>query len=263
MSRTDPVEEVPFWLELNGERVARLACSPGDYEALAVGWLLAAGYLEPGEPAPSIELFNADGRAPGARVRLPDTAARRGKAARERRVRAEAGALDAPKVPASAISSGALDGPGSPDTPAMHSAPRTPPVAIPGADEAAELFRRLYASAERYREGGGLHSAALWDGRSLRYATEEVGRHNAVDKVIGHAFLEGVDCAGWGLVLSARVSGEIAYKAVRARLGWIASRSVPTTLALETAAEAGLSILARAPSREPRLYRPGEEWVAS
>jgi FdhD protein len=131
----------------------------------------------------------------------------------------------------------------------------------PAADLIAPLFRSLFALARR-GELGGLHAAALTDGRELLFPVEEVGRHNAVDKVIGQALLAGTPTAGLGLILTARISGEIALKAARAGLGWVASRSVPTTLALEVAAHAGLPLLARAVSKEPRLHgilRPAAE----
>jgi FdhD protein len=101
-----------------------------------------------------------------------------------------------------------------------------------------------------------MHAAALSDGRELLFAIEEVGRHNAVDKVIGQAILAGMPTAGLGLILTARISGEIALKAARAGLGWVASRSVPTTLALELASRAGLPLLARAVAKEARLHEP-------
>lgn len=244
MSRSDPVPEIPFQLEVNDRALASWTCSPDGLDALAVGWLFVEGYLEPGDAPPSVEVVDCGVDAAGgagariARVQLPDTLLRRGDEARRRRAEAGTGplhfAVDAPK----SIQRGeAVDAPPTPD-------------------EAAELFRRLYAEAERYRSGGGHHSAALFEGEELRAHAEEVGRHNAVDKVIGRVLLDGRDPAGMGLVLSARVSAEIALKAGRARLGWIASRSVPTTLALRIAAVAGIPILARAAGREPRLFLP-------
>jgi FdhD protein len=73
-----------------------------------------------------------------------------------------------------------------------------------------------------------------------------VGRHNAVDRALGAAFLAGDGPQGCGLVLSARISGQMAMVAARAGIAWIASRSVPTRLALEIARAAGLPLIARA-----------------
>mgnify|MGYP000572012645 CR=1 FL=1 len=158
----------------------------------------------------------------------------------ERRHRAEAGC--GPLHAVRCVPGGLLAG--------ARRAPLPPPDRFP------ELFRALYAAGERGQSTGGLHVAALSDGEALLYATEEVGRHNAVDKAIGAAFLAGAELPALGLVLSARVSGEIALKAARAGLAWVASRSVPTTLALEVARAAGLPLVARAPGKDARVYLP-------
>ena len=70
----------------------------------------------------------------------------------------------------------------------------------------------------------------------------------------GAAVLEGADLRTLGLVTTARISGRIAAQAARAGLAWIASRSVPTTLALEIAGVAGIPVVARAPSPEARVF---------
>jgi FdhD protein len=81
-----------------------------------------------------------------------------------------------------------------------------------------------------------------------------VGRHNGVDKAIGAALLAGADLGALGLLTTARISGEIAEKAARAGVAWVASRSVPTTLAVELAATAGLPLVARAGSPDARVF---------
>jgi FdhD protein len=231
------VPETPMWVEVNGNRIAVWSCSPEHILALVLGWLVAEGALAPGEDLPGIELVD-DAGIRGARIRIaPDIAARM---LAERDHRREHGCGLAYFVRC------------APETIARDPVAGAPPQ---DADFPA-LFRELYASGEQYRETGGVHAAALSDGRSLLHRVEEVGRHNAVDKVIGLSLLEGRDPTGLGLVTTARISGDIALKAARARLGWIASRSVPTTLALEIANVAGITIVGRAAGREPHIHRP-------
>ena len=55
----------------------------------------------------------------------------------------------------------------------------------------AALFKELFARGTHYKETGGIHAAAITDGESLLYHAEDIGRHNAVDKVIGAAILDG------------------------------------------------------------------------
>lgn len=119
-----------------------------------------------------------------------------------------------------------------------------------------DLFRELFRIGDERHPDGGVHVAAFTDGRTLVHAATDVGRHNAVDKAIGAAFLEDADVSRLGLLLSARISGEIAHKAATAGVAWVASRSIPTTLAVDIAGAAGVTLVGRAPSRAPVLWPP-------
>jgi len=232
MKTAEPVIEIPFWLDVNGRRIATWTCSPGRYEALALGRLMAEGYLQPGGALPELDVVD-DQWAAGVQARLPEHDVERAHAERLHRLEHGCGVLHFVTC----------------EPQALH-AQRAP---VPGGDWRA-LFSVLYGGE---RAASGLHAAALSDGTGLHHRTEEVGRHNAVDKVIGGALLAGEPLAGRGLVVSARVSGDMALKASRAGLGWIVTRSVPTTLALTVAAAAGVTIVARALGPAPRVYRPG------
>jgi FdhD protein len=120
-----------------------------------------------------------------------------------------------------------------------------------------ELFRELFAAAERASAIGGIHVAALSDGTGLRDVREDVSRHNAVDKTIGAAVLEDAELERFGLLVSARISAEIALKAARSGLAWVASRSIPTSLAVSIAEVAALPLIARAPSSESLVLGGG------
>jgi FdhD protein len=113
--------------------------------------------------------------------------------------------------------------------------------------------RVLYALPERlrgaqplFRATGALHAAGLFtaDG-SLLCAREDVGRHNAVDKVVGWAALEGkLPLAGTVLVVSGRIGFEIAQKALVAGIPIVAAISGPSSLAVELARENGMALCA-------------------
>ena len=109
-----------------------------------------------------------------------------------------------------------------------------------------EQLRRTQRTFDRT---GGLHAAGLFDvGGQLLSAREDVGRHNAVDKVIGRHVLEmasgqrGPLLAGCGLMVSGRVSFEIVQKAAMAGIGAICAVSAPTSLAIRTAAGFGIGL---------------------
>ena len=237
-ARRDAVDEAPFWLEVNGSRVASWTCSPERLEALAAGWLRAEGFIERAEDIVWIEPVAEAAGSFGVRASVDATRAR--EAERHRRARREHGIA------------ALYDVQHAPEL--LHGHARTLP--LPSPDVLATLFRELLAPDESGRDTGGVHAAALTDGETLRHRAEDVGRHNAVDKAIGAALLAGEDLGRMGLVLSARVSGEIALKAARCGVAWIASRSIPTTLALRVAAAGGLPIVARARDRDARIHWP-------
>jgi FdhD protein len=120
-----------------------------------------------------------------------------------------------------------------------------PPVAgalTIAAPRLLELMDRLLESQTVYQDTGGTHAVALAapDGDVFIHA-EDVGRHNAMDKVIGRALLEGRDLTGLVALLSGRLSFEMALKCIRAKIPILAAVSAPTTMALTLAGELGLT----------------------
>ena len=114
-----------------------------------------------------------------------------------------------------------------------------PPVSAELQIDAATLLK-LPAAMRRdqstFDRTGGLHAAALFDAAgTLLVLREDVGRHNAVDKVFGHALLTGVATSDKILVVSGRSSFEIVQKALAARVPVIAAVSAPSSLAVEFA----------------------------
>jgi FdhD protein len=106
-----------------------------------------------------------------------------------------------------------------------------------------DLYREFQKKSELFRSTGGVHSAALCDEREMLVFAEDIGRHNAVDKIIGYAFLENIPMQNKILLLSGRLSSEIINKAVSAKVPLLISRAAPTDMAVETAKKYNLTLI--------------------
>jgi FdhD protein len=103
---------------------------------------------------------------------------------------------------------------------------------------------KLRAAQDAFESTGGLHAAGIFSAAGeLLVLREDIGRHNAVDKVIGHALLAGLDLTATFLLVSGRVSFEILQKSLAARIPAIAAISAPSSLAVEFARSSGQSLI--------------------
>jgi len=123
-----------------------------------------------------------------------------------------------------------------------------PPVGPGAAIDATVLGalpRRMRAAQPTFERTGGLHAAAIFDASGrLVVLREDVGRHNAVDKVVGHCLHAGpFPLDGHVLLVSGRASFEIVQKALAARLPIVAAISAPSSLAVALAAESGQTLV--------------------
>ncbi len=233
------VEEWPVWLEVNGQPAVTWMCTPDQLEELAVGWLHGEGYIESRDdllrlrPCATDLGFWAD-------VKPERVALVKGEN-RQRVLASGCGAVTTMLADPHAV---------------KHAQPRGEP---PAPDALRALFKELFTRGMRYNETGGIHAAALTDGERLQFHAEDIGRHNAVDKVIGGAVLarEPIGGAGRGLLVTGRISAELAFKAMRAGIAWVATPSVPSTLALTIAQRSGMVLVGRAVSGSPHIHRPG------
>ncbi|MBW1991520.1 MAG: formate dehydrogenase accessory sulfurtransferase FdhD [Deltaproteobacteria bacterium] len=133
-----------------------------------------------------------------------------------------------------------------------------PPVASPltiSGRHLLALMNRLPGAQPLFHATGGTHAAALAspDG-SWFLAAEDVGRHNALDKVIGRTLLERQDLTRLVALLSGRISFEMALKCIRAGIPILAAVSAPTTMALSLAQELNLTLVGFARDDRMNIY---------
>ncbi|MFV6029030.1 formate dehydrogenase accessory sulfurtransferase FdhD [Streptomyces sp. NPDC056264] len=133
-----------------------------------------------------------------------------------------------------------------------------------GTDVLAALPDRLRAAQRVFDTTGGLHAAGLFTaGGELVCLREDVGRHNAVDKVVGHALREGLlPLRESVLMVSGRASFELVQKAVMAGIPLLAAVSAPSSLAVDLAAESGLTLVGFLRGSSMNVYT-GDERLGS
>lgn len=249
------VAEEPMEIRLNGKPLAITMRTPGDDFALAAGFLVSEGVLGSAGDLRNI-VYCAGATADGANTyNIVD-------------VRTAPG-LVLPEITLErnvyTTSSCGLCGKASLDavrTTARWPIHDTPPVRLdPGL--LARLPDRLRAAQQVFDRTGGLHAAALFTEQGdLVDVREDVGRHNAVDKLVGRALRDGMlPLSRTVLLVSGRASFELAQKAVMAGIPVLAAVSAPSSLAVDLAAETGLTLVGFLRGASMNVYA-GEHRIA-
>jgi FdhD protein len=236
------VGEEPLEIRVNGRPVAVTMRTPGDDFALATGFLVGEGLLARREEVARVAYCAGATDDGGNTYNVVDVRLADGVALPD-------GTLEKLTRTVYTTSSCGLCGKASLD--AVRATARWP-LPLPAGDGfpvdpavLAALPDRLRAAQRVFDRTGGLHAAALFgtDGRLLD-VREDVGRHNAVDKVVGRALeRDALPLSDAVLLVSGRASFELAQKAVTAGIPVLAAVSAPSSLAVDLAAESGLTLV--------------------
>jgi FdhD protein len=236
-------EESPLQLFVNNTFWATILCSPTNLRELAVGHLLSEGIVKSIDEIEEVILKETENTCivklkPG--IKVEDR-------------------IGISRLHARVITSAC--GSGSP----YQYMGKTPKVESNLTVKAQVIFdsvNQLNFKAEGFRQTGGLHVAAIYkDDGSLVALAEDVGRHNAVDKVIGMAALNKVDFDGCFLALSGRISGDVAFKAAKVGLPIVASLAAALSSGITTAEASNVTLAGFVRGKRLNIYTVPERII--
>ena len=222
------VREQPLVVYVNGEKFVTLLCSPLKLDALVVGYLWLEKVIASLDDIAHLDVSEVDGRADVTlthEVELP----------KERILTSGCGGGITFRIDPRLF-------------PRVHSSIRVRP------EQLFPRMKELFAAAENYRASRGIHGAALTDGDRLLLVAEDVGRHNAVDKIMGEALLKGIPTRDRILLSTGRISSEMLLKAARMEVPLVASRTSPTEMAVSLAEQLGLTVVGHLRPGSLNLY---------
>lgn len=224
------VNEITLDLSINFRNLTSLSCSPQHLEDLAAGYLVSSGIISNSNPLKELRLESAKNII---HIDLADNSVIKDMIfSKMRPVGCGTGTLLFAQKNISVSSSG---------------------VKITK-EKIYELMNEFNRSSDIFRETGGVHSAALTDGQCILVTREDIGRHNAIDKVIGDIYRKGLPLEDKIILTSGRISSEIVLKSIYAGISMIISRSAPTVRAVELAIESGITLVGFARSSNFNIY---------
>ncbi|MEW5868672.1 MAG: formate dehydrogenase accessory sulfurtransferase FdhD [Chloroflexota bacterium] len=232
------VVETPVSLTINGEVWLSLMCTPTDLEALAVGFIYNEGLIQSLDEVASVRV------CPGGE-------------------NIDIWVNHSLEKPASwRRTSGCTGGVTSQDARVVGGEVVTYNGVTLSTSQAGELIGLLLDSQDLYRKSGGVHTSALSDGHSLLVVTEDIGRHNTLDKIAGRCLLENIQPARRILLTTGRVSSEMMQKAARIGAAVVISRTSPSSLSIQMAERWGITLIGYARRNSMRIYTHPERMTA-
>ncbi len=222
-----PTEEV-VTLYVNGRPLVRMMCTPTRLEELALGFLFNEGFIEEPEQVAVVELCSG-GR--GVDVWLDHDV-------ETQRLRA--------------VTSGCSGGTTFEDVVSARHRIESELRVTPG--QVTELMGELSRGATLFHRSGGIHAAALGEKERLVCLAEDVGRHNALDKIAGACLRQGWPMKDRVLLTTGRVSSEMVSKVARMGVPVVVSCTSPTSLAVRLAQAWAITLVGYTRRRSFRVY---------
>ncbi|NLJ55455.1 MAG: formate dehydrogenase accessory sulfurtransferase FdhD [Firmicutes bacterium] len=228
------VREVPLTIFLNGQEFVTLLCSPEKLNYLAVGFLRLEGLLKCSEDLQEIAVDTEAGKV-FVRVKMPPDQPKK---------------MYGPRAVTARLGKGTLF------AQSLHllQGRRVESALQVKAAELFALMAVLQKTSVLFKKTGGVHTAALAVADKILFYSEDIGRHNAIDKIVGECILKNIPFGDKILLSSGRVSSEIIIKVAKLGLPMIVSRSAPTSLSVELAAKMGITLVGFVRGRRLNVY---------
>ncbi len=228
------IKEQPMTLYLNGREMVTLLCAGHHLEELAAGFFYAEGFLERRDDLEQLDVKESEGRVYASirtDVSLPER-------------------LWMKRTVTSGCGKGSLF---YYSLDALLSRPITSTVAFT-AGQVLDRVEDLKHLSETYRRTHGVHNCAAADGDGILLFRDDIGRHNAVDMIVGHFFLKGLSLEDKMLITTGRLTSEMLIKAAKVRIPVVVSRNTATSLAVELARNLNITLIGYARAGKFTVY---------
>lgn len=234
------VVEIPFTIFINDEEVITLFCSPKSLKELCVGFIFSEGWVEKIEDIKNIDLDFVESIA---YIDLEEasgfTRSFRGK----RTITPGSSKVGLYYNVIDSFKSQRIEEPLRLDLEIIK-----------------KNMRDFNKKSELFKNTGGVHSCGLYYQDEMLVFEDDIGRHNALDKIIGRALLDGIDLRDKMILTSGRISSEILIKIAKIGISTIVSMSAPTSLAIELAEELSINLLGFVRGEKLNIYTNQEDY---
>lgn len=226
--------ESPLTIYFNEQELVTLLCSPRDLQYLALGFLRSEGLISGADDLDSVSV-DEERSIVFVQTKGEDNLAE--KLYGKRTITSGCGK--------GTIFFHALD--------SLQSKPVVSGLRVKG-ESLFALMRALQDRSLLFQATGGVHSAALAEEEQILIYSEDIGRHNAMDKIVGECLMKGISLNDRILLSSGRLSAEIVLKGAKMGIPLIVSRSAPTSLAVELAGRTGITLVGFVRGRRFNIY---------